>query len=111
MDTSDPLSPPRRFRASGNGAGAISRTPPTWPTTLTRILATVESPRIPVAEAYGGVGWRDVANPNDAVIVLIPQNPYLKVGDTLTLYWGDASRPVDTHVLNQDDLLGSVSMR
>ncbi|WP_217427084.1 hypothetical protein, partial [Pandoraea horticolens] len=26
-------------------------------------------------------------------------------------YWGDASRPVDTHVLNQDDLLGSVSMR
>ncbi|APD13483.1 hypothetical protein RO07_21005 [Pandoraea pulmonicola] len=75
------------------------------------ILITLLAPQVPVAQAYGGIGWSAVANPDSVVLVRIAPNLEWVTGDIITLYWGDASRAVDVHPLKEEELGLPIVMR
>ncbi len=72
-------------------------------TVTSKAWAGLLPPVVNVALDYGGVGYRDIENPLGFVAVQIPANLEYLSGDTVTLFWGDGSRAVDTHLVSNDD--------
>ncbi|MEG1038464.1 MAG: hypothetical protein RSE94_00965, partial [Pseudomonas sp.] len=70
---------------------------------------TLPAPRIPMAEANGGIRLKDISDPNVPVQVLITAYPQMLVNDSVELFWN--GRLVDTRLVTQEHIeQGSVTL-
>ncbi|WP_150668009.1 hypothetical protein [Pandoraea anhela] len=76
----------------------------------TGALAGLIAPRVPVAEAYGGVGYRDISKPDGKVIVIVPPNLEYVPGDTVLLYWKDDKTAAQTYTIEPKDLFNPLTI-
>ncbi|VVE45544.1 hypothetical protein PIN31009_04348 [Pandoraea iniqua] len=117
MRSNDPLFAFQRNSSARMGGGAASARHLLAPVTrddtvrLGKNIANLEPPQVPAATVYGGIGYRDVRDANGQIFVVIKPNSLFKVGDTLTLYWGDANRPVAQHTLVAGENFFPVTMQ
>lgn len=67
-------------------------------------LVDFAPPQIPAAQAYDGIGARDVNKPDGKIKVIVTPNILWDIGDSIALYWGDDRVAVAHHVLGAGDL-------
>lgn len=70
---------------------------------LISINTDLQSIIVPVVLAYGGVGFRDVQQPDAKLLVTIAPNVLFEIGDVFRVFWGTDQFAAAVHTMAQQD--------
>ncbi|VVE45564.1 hypothetical protein PIN31009_04349 [Pandoraea iniqua] len=90
--------------ARGSATGSHGVLAPVTRDPTYEALVDFDPPQIPAAQAYDGIGARDVNKPDGKIKVIVPPSILWDLGDSIALYWGDDRVAVAHHVLGAGDL-------